>query len=298
MRRLVLLLTMLLTVSAGPAVAGDGSWAWPVDGVRITTEFDPPDTPYGPGHRGVDLPTLVGARVHAVASGVVTYAGTVAGVGVISIDHGSERSTYQPVTAAVSVGDPVQTGDVIGQVALGAFHCASPCLHLGRVRQGDGSYLDPLDRLAGRAPIRLVDPTGPPPVPPVGASGSGLLQRPVPGPVTSGFGARTHPTTGEPSLHQGTDFGAPCGAPVRAAGVGTVVSVERSAAYGLQVVVRHPHGIESSYSHLSGATVAVGDDVTSDAVVGRVGSSGVSTGCHLHFGTRREGETVDPLTLL
>jgi murein DD-endopeptidase MepM/ murein hydrolase activator NlpD len=292
-----------LSATVSPVAAGDGSWTWPVDGPsgsRPTVEgaFDVPDTKYGPGHRGVDLATLVGAPVHAVASGVVAFAGRVAGVDVITINHGTERSTYQPVSASVSVGDRVGAGSVIGKVVLGPFHCSAPCLHLGRIVQTDDRHLDPLDRLAGRSRIRLVDPQGPPPVPPIGPAGAGALQRPVAGPVTSPFGIRTHPTTGEDSLHDGIDFGAACGTPVRAAAAGTIVSVGRSPAYGLRVVIRHGDSLDTSYAHLSDTSVEVGDAVTTSTVIGKVGSTGLSTGCHLHFGTRRDGQRIDPLTFL
>jgi murein DD-endopeptidase MepM/ murein hydrolase activator NlpD len=303
--KLLLAFTAVAVVltATSPVSAGDGSWTWPVDGVggrppRVEGEFDAPDTPYGPGHRGIDLATLVGAPVRAVADGVVTFAGRVAGVDVITVDHGVERSTYQPASAAVSVGERVEAGSVIGKVVLGSFHCSAPCLHLGRIVQADDRYLDPLDRLAGGTQIRLVDPRGPPPVPPIGSSSAGALQRPIAGPVTSPFGSRKHPKTGEESFHDGVDFGAACGTPVRAAAPGTVVAVGRSGSYGLRVVIRHGHGLETSYSHLSDALVEVGDDVDASTIVGKVGSTGLSTGCHLHFSTRREGQRIDPVTLL
>ena len=294
---------MVMLAAAAPVAAGDGSWTWPVEGPaggppHVQAEFDAPDSTYGPGHRGVDLATLVGAPVRAVAGGVVTFAGDVAGVGVVTIDHGAERSTYQPVSAAVSAGDHVEAGDVIGNVVLGPFHCTSPCLHLGRVGQADDTYIDPLDRLAGHSRVRLIDPDGPPPVPPAGPSGAGILQRPIAGPVTSPFGTREHPTTGKESFHDGVDFGAACGAPVQAAAPGTVVKVGRSGSYGLRVVIRHGGGLETSYGHLADALVEVGDDVEASTTVGTVGSTGLSTGCHLHLGVRQNGRSTDPLTLL
>ncbi|HJR88642.1 MAG TPA: peptidoglycan DD-metalloendopeptidase family protein [Aeromicrobium sp.] len=314
MPRLLLALAFLagsLAAATPPATAGDGSWVWPVEGVAggsptLETEFDPPDSDYGPGHRGIDLATLVGAPVRAVAPGVVSFAGRVAGVGVVTVDHGAERSTYQPVSAAVSVGDHVDAGDVLGEVVLGPFHCSSPCLHLGRIASPDdwghlplaGDYLDPLDRLPGHSRIRLVDPAGPPPVPPVGPVGSGVLQRPLAGPVTSPFGTREHPTSGDESFHDGVDFGAACGTPVRTAAPGTVVAVGRSKALGLRVAVRHGHGLKTSYGHLSDALVDVGDDVDASTVIGKVGSTGLSTGCHLHFGVLQTDKSADPLTFL
>jgi len=286
-----------------PLAAGDGSWTWPVAGLSggpaaVADEFNAPESDYGPGHRGIDIVTLVGAPVQAVADGVVTFAGRVAGTEVVAIDHGAERSTYQPVSGTVSVGDLVKTGDVIGKVVLGGFHCSSPCLHLGRIAQADDRYLDPLDRLAGHSRIRLIDPNGPPPVPPAGAAGVGLLQRPIAGPVTSPFGAREHPATGEASFHDGVDFGAACGTAVTTAGRGVVVAVGRVGAFGLRVVVRHENGLESSYGHLATASVTLGDEVDPSGTVGTVGSTGLSTGCHLHFGVHRDGQRIDPLTLL
>jgi murein DD-endopeptidase MepM/ murein hydrolase activator NlpD len=296
-------LTGILAAATPPAAAGDGSWMWPVEGVgggspALESEFDAPDSAYGPGHRGLDVATLVGAPVRAVAGGVVTFAGEVAGVGVVTVDHGTERSTYQPVSAAVSVGDRVEAGDVVGKVVLGPFHCSSPCLHLGRIAAGDDRYLDPLDRLSGRSRIRLVDPDGPPPVPPVGPARSRILQRPLAGPVTSPFGTREHPTNGKRSFHDGVDFGAACGASVRTAGPGTVAAVGRSGLYGLKVTIRHDGDLETSYGHLSEARVEVGDDVDPSTPVGNVGSTGLSTGCHLHFGVRQKGQPADPIMFL
>jgi murein DD-endopeptidase MepM/ murein hydrolase activator NlpD len=152
--------------------------------------------------------------------------------------------------------------------------------------------------LAGHSRIRLIDPQGPPPVPPVGATGAGILQWPIAGPVTSAFGTRRHPTTGEESFHDGVDLGAECGAPVRTAGRGIVDTVGRVGAYGLRVVVRHEGGLVTTYGHLAAASVAPGEQVDSPATIGRVGSTGLSTGCHLHFGVHREGQQIDPLTLL
>ena len=103
-----------------------------------------------PGHRGVDLAAGPGQPVLAVAPGTVTFAGAVAGVGVVVVDHGAVRSTYQPVVARVEAGEQVQAGTVLGVVTTVGSHCLpASCLHLG-ARRGD-DYLDPL-RLLG--PLR------------------------------------------------------------------------------------------------------------------------------------------------
>jgi murein DD-endopeptidase MepM/ murein hydrolase activator NlpD len=116
--------------------------------------------------------------------------------------------------------------------------------------------------------------------------------------VTSPFGERKHPTTDEESFHDGVDFGARCGAPVRTAAPGRVAAVGRQGAYGLRVVVRHDDGLETIYGHLATATVEPGDEVDPSTIIGRVGSTGVSTGCHLHVGVHRAGQPIDPLSLL
>ena len=235
-----------------------------------------------------------------MARGRVTFAGSVAGVGVVTVDHGRERSTYQPLRAAVKRGDTVAAGKVLGRLVAQGSHCPSVCLHLGRLEAGSPSrsYLDPLDRLGTESHVRLVDPDGPMPTPPSGPAGNGTLRRPVGGPITSPFGPRVHPVTGARTVHDGTDFGAPCGTPVHAAGDGVVVSRGSSGAYGNRVVVRHAGGLETSYNHLASQSVSVGQRVTTSSIVGRVGSTGLSTGCHLHFMARRGGTLVDPVSLL
>jgi len=220
----------------------------------------------------------------------------VAGVGVVTIEHGGERSTYQPVDASVRLGDTVDASETIGRLDGTGSHCATACLHLGRL-EGE-TYLDPLDRLGSISRVRLVGPDAPIPTPPVGPSGDGTLQRPVGGPITSPFGTRVHPLTGVRKLHDGTDFGVPCGTPVRAAGAGTAVAGGSAGSYGIRVTVRHPDGLETSYNHLSSRAVAVGQRVTASTVLGRVGSTGQSTGCHLHFMVRRDGRLTDPMQLL
>jgi murein DD-endopeptidase MepM/ murein hydrolase activator NlpD len=294
--RAVALSLVVLAAASAPAQGGDGSWSWPVDDRRVSNQFDRPDTEYSAGHRGVDLSGRVGEPVRAVARGRVTFAGSVAGVGVVTVDHGRERSTYQPVEPGVKRGDTVSAGEVLGRLVARGSHCAIACLHLGRLESE--SYLDPLGRLASVSHVRLVDPDGPVPAPPSGPAGDGTLRRPVGGPITSAFGPRVHPVTGARKLHDGADFGVPCGTPVHAAGDGVVVSRRFSGAYGNRVVVRHGGGLETSYNHLASQSVSIGQRVTTSTIVGRVGSTGLSTGCHLHFMARRGGRLVDPMSLL
>jgi murein DD-endopeptidase MepM/ murein hydrolase activator NlpD len=116
--------------------------------------------------------------------------------------------------------------------------------------------------------------------------------------LTSGFGTRVDPFTRGPVLHTGLDFRADHGAPVRAAGAGRVVSAEYAGGYGNMVEVDHGHGVTTRYAHLSAISVSVGQTVAPGVILGRVGSTGRSTGAHLHYETRINDEPVDPQRFL
>lgn len=293
--RTIRLLLITLTVSAcvltaTPAVA-DEPWSWPVGRDGLGRSFEKPQSDYGAGHRGVDIAAPAGTAVRAVAPGTVVFAGTVGTVEAVTVLHGAERSTYQPVRAGVRQGDAVERGEVLGTLLPGPSHCAGPCLHLGRVGQSDRDYRDPLDVLGGGR-FRLISPDGPPPAPPAGAGGA--LLGPVTAPISSPFGMRVHPVTGVRKLHDGTDFAAVCGTPVRAAEAGVVGATPTDAGYGQRVMVDHSDGLTTGYAHLSSRSVTVGEKVGAGQVVGRVGSTGMSTGCHLHFMVLDQGQPTNP----
>ncbi|WP_372504341.1 peptidoglycan DD-metalloendopeptidase family protein [Streptomyces murinus] len=140
-----------------PAIAR----VWPV-GVRpsVLRGWEPPATPYGPGHRGVDLAAAPGSPVRAVAAGRVAFAGRVAGRGVVTVELAGTglRTTYEPVRPSVEEGAEVGPGDVVGVVAAGTHCGASACVHWGLLR--GGTYLNPLSLLPpwllGRGPSRLL----------------------------------------------------------------------------------------------------------------------------------------------
>ena len=122
---------------------------------------------------------------------------------------------------------------------------------------------------------------------------------PVPGrPVTSGFGVRKDPIVGTPALHSGMDFRAATGTPVRAAGAGTVVKAGWNGGYGRMVEIDHGNGYTTRYAHLSRVLVKEGAKVETGVRIGKTGSSGRSTGPHLHFEIRRHGEALNPLRFL
>jgi murein DD-endopeptidase MepM/ murein hydrolase activator NlpD len=117
---------------------------------------------------------------------------------------------------------------------------------------------------------------------------------PAAGPVTSGFGWRTHPISGTRRFHAGIDIGAPAGAPVRAAGAGVVAAAGWRGGYGLTVEVDHGEGVTTLYAHLSSIAVRPGEPVATGQQLGAVGSTGASTGPHLHFEVRVQDSPVDP----
>ena len=130
------------------------------------------------------------------------------------------------------------------------------------------------------------------------ASGSGVLSWPVNGVVTSPFGYRIHPIFHVRKLHTGVDLHAGMGVSIHAAGAGTVVSAGWRGGYGKCVVVDHGGGLATLYAHQSQILVSVGQKVKRGEVIGKVGSTGYSTGPHLHFEVRVNGSPVNPLNYL
>ncbi|MBR0672600.1 M23 family metallopeptidase [Neoroseomonas soli] len=114
--------------------------------------------------------------------------------------------------------------------------------------------------------------------------------------VTSRFGMRSHPALGFNRMHQGIDFGAPTGTPIYAAADGVVVSAKREGGYGLMVRLRHASGVETRYAHMSrfGRGITSGRRVRQGDVIGAVGSTGLSTGPHLHYEVIASGRPVNP----
>ncbi|MFF8833617.1 M23 family metallopeptidase [Streptomyces sp. NPDC015131] len=130
---------------------------------EIERGWEPPASPYGPGHRGVDLAAPPGTPIRAPLAGRVTFAGPVAGRGVLTLTHPHTgtpplRTTYEPVRPLVPPGADVPVGQVVAEVTGGPTHCATGCLHWG-LRRAD-TYLNPLN-LIRRAPSRLLPVSGP-----------------------------------------------------------------------------------------------------------------------------------------
>jgi murein DD-endopeptidase MepM/ murein hydrolase activator NlpD len=136
------------------------TYSAPLSPIRVVHPFDPPTTPYGPGHLGVDLAASPGGAVVAAGAGTVTFAGSVAGRGLIVLAHPDGVSTeYEPINPLVRRGEHVRRGELIGRVH-GTHHRCRPgrCLHWGARR--DGEYIDPMSLLHPLGPVRLLPWTG------------------------------------------------------------------------------------------------------------------------------------------
>ena len=120
---------------------------------------------------------------------------------------------------------------------------------------------------------------------------------PIPGAtrITSEFGGRESPTEGASTNHKGVDIGAPTGTPIVAAASGSVVISTYSASAGNYIMINHGGGVYTVYMHMSSRSVSVGDEVSKGETIGLCGSTGYSTGPHLHFGVRIDGSYVNPL---
>jgi murein DD-endopeptidase MepM/ murein hydrolase activator NlpD len=134
---------------------------------------------------------------------------------------------------------------------------------------------------------------------PTGPSSNGLIL-PVPGGVSSPYGMRSHPVTGAYKLHTGVDLSAGCGTPVVAAANGRVLSAGFDNAYGNRIEIRHGlikgKDVTTTYNHQSRLNVRAGQQVQQGQVIGWVGTTGLSTGCHMHFEVLVNGSFVDPMS--
>jgi murein DD-endopeptidase MepM/ murein hydrolase activator NlpD len=153
-RTLVVLAVLLSFLPAAPAHA-TGSWTWPVTGAVIRG-FDPPGSPYGSGHRGIDVAAPSGTLVRAPAAGVVSFAGNVGGRLFVTIDHGGGLLSTCSFLSALLVheGDLVAQGEGIALSGTGHVGDTTPNVHIG-VRL-NGEYVDPLDYLRPASVVDLI----------------------------------------------------------------------------------------------------------------------------------------------
>lgn len=190
------------------------------------------------------------------------------------VENGTSDALVAPLLLAVVSAEPARTGITIGR---GQDIVGAP-----------------------------VDFARMPPPQSVGSSGKGLASLPsrvslptvlpVSGQLTSRYGVRWHPIRGGYRAHSGIDLAAPMGSPVYAPAAGIVQSVGWEGGYGLAVTIAHGGGMTTRYGHLSRQAVVAGQAVAAGTPIGFVGSTGLSTGPHLHYEIRKDGVAVDPLS--
>jgi murein DD-endopeptidase MepM/ murein hydrolase activator NlpD len=131
----------------------------------------------------------------------------------------------------------------------------------------------------------------------VGGEQQGAMGLPVHGRVSSPFGERYHPILGYVRMHKGVDLAASAGTPIVAAADGKVVGAGWHGGYGEQVEIAHAAGLETTYGHMSRIAARIGQVVRKGEVIGWVGSTGLSTGPHVHFEVTRNGRPVNPMSV-
>lgn len=154
-------------------------------------------------------------------------------------------------------------------------------------------------QVATPKPQQVVKPQ-PPRVPAASSGSSSGFQRPVAGRLSSAYGMRLHPVLGKRKLHDGTDFAAACGTPMKAAASGTVAERYYNAGYGNRLMIDHGkldgRYVTTGYNHATSYIVSVGQKVSKGQTIGYVGTTGYSTGCHLHLMVWENGGTVNPMS--
>jgi murein DD-endopeptidase MepM/ murein hydrolase activator NlpD len=154
-RSIQLVVVIAAALAVVPPASAAGTWTWPVEG-PVIRPFDPPDSPYGSGHRGIDIATEVGTPVLAPAAGTVTFAGQVGGRLFVTVDHGGGlESTYSWLSELrVRRGAVVSPGDVLALSGWGHAGSLVPHLHFGV--KLDDAYVDPLDYLSAGSVVALI----------------------------------------------------------------------------------------------------------------------------------------------
>lgn len=218
-----------------------------------------------PSFRGAGHKAAVAAAASGLALTIIlpTTAGTAAPGADLPAAAGAVAVSGQPVTAAAEVELQFQ-------------------------RTGLGSAFDPDTKLEQVMVAAGEDAK------PIGSEGT--LSQPMDSmKMTSPFGFRVNPVTGYAGeMHTGQDYGAACGSPVYSAAGGTVTEAGWAGGYGNRVVVDHGNGLKTTYNHLTSISAEVGDKVTRGDLLAQSGTTGNSTGCHLHFEVVVNGDMVDP----
>lgn len=169
-----------------------------------------------------------------------------------------------------------------------------------RAKAADAAAKAEAARKAAAAAAAAARANGDDPAP--SSAGGAAFVHPAEGPITSPFGMRTDPISGDSRFHSGTDFGADCGSPIRATRAGRVTERYYQSSYGNRMLIDHGlvNGdyITSAYNHASRYIVSVGERVSQGQVIGYIGTTGRSTGCHLHFMIYENGDLANPMRFL
>ncbi|MCU1538863.1 MAG: Peptidase, partial [Humibacillus sp.] len=243
------------------------------------------------------LPFLGGTTASAGRADVVLAAGTPAEQAVqgavVAVD--AAREGLNAPARGVLLGDTVAAGggtDALGAsggmllfpaLSLTPTGAMTPVAGPNSIAPGQQPALSPF--------VPLSPATGAPGAP------FGFIH-PVPGAEASPFGPRIHPVLHRAMFHTGIDLQASCGTPIHAAAAGTVIYAKVSDSWGLRTIIQHTSGIKTAYGHQTKFLVKEGDVVTQGQVIGLVGTTGWSTGCHLHFDVIINDRYVDPAPYL
>ena len=195
-------------------------------------------------------------------------------------------NTQVQVPAGIGAGDQFDIIIEHRRAATGEIETGS-LLYAGLIRAGGGS-LQLMQWGNAEGESQWFEASG------IGRQAGGDMVQPVPGPITSSYGLRMHPILGYARMHRGLDFRAAYGSPIVAVSDGVVARAGWAGGYGNQVRLSHAGGLSTSYSHMSRIAVAPGGRVRQGQVIGYIGTTGLSTGPHLHFETYRNGVTINP----
>ena len=219
------------------------------------------------------------------------------------LDRGGSARTPHPGPLPPSEPRIVQAGECLSSICAGQLKAqgasASPQAIQAAVRKvALANHIADPDRIRSGQPLDLSGlaraGSGPAPGQATPGPWAGLVEGAVA--VSSAFGLRKDPFTGRMRQHNGIDVAAPAGSAVTAFSSGRVLFSGWKVGYGNTVVIRGEDGVDSLYGHVSKALVQVGEQVDSHTPIARVGSNGRSTGPHLHFEVRRNGQALDPAT--
>ena len=224
------------------------------------------------------LPFLGGSSSDSSASVVLAAGDRAAVAGAVDGVAAAHDSLTSPGSALSAIAAAALDGSGLGSTGMGVANA------LG------GGFLFPALALTPMASFTAQATTA--------VSGMPMFIHPVPGFETSGFGPRIHPLLGRPMFHTGIDLSATCGTPIRAAAAGKVVYASVSSSWGLRTIIQHTPTVMTAYGHQSRFLVKQGDYVKQGQIIGLVGTTGWSTGCHLHFDVIVNNRYVDPAPYL